>query len=337
MGEKPMVPYSNDAITEPMHVLNPHADDSLARAIAAVPAGAWAVGVSGGADSVALLSMLRTVPGMRLHVTHLNHETRGIESDADADFVHQLAEARGLPYSIHRLSDITPRLARVPNNPSARYRAARFELFRTIVNDEHLDGVILAHHANDQAETILQRLLRGSGVSGLRGIQPRMQFGELLVLHPLLAVSRLTLRQWLARHQIAWREDASNHSSHYLRNRLRAAIQPHAELHAVLIGLVNACSRLNDAFDQAAPRLADKFPTSQLSQLPEVLAHHAARRWLRERGVDSKDLGPASTADLVQMARDAASPPRRHFPGGLLVHRRKGIIFIEPEFPIPRN
>ena len=320
-----------------MHTLNPHTDEMLARAAAGVPAGAWAIGVSGGADSVALLFLLHDIPGVRLHVTHLNHETRGQDSDADAEFVRQLAAACGIPCVIQRLSGITPRLARVPNNPSARYRAARFEMFRDIVRKEHLEGVILAHHADDQAETILQRLLRGSGASGLRGIQPRVQFGELLVLHPLLAISRDILRHWLSQRQIAWREDASNHSSRYLRNRLRRAIEPHAELRAALMELGRACSRLNEALDRTAPRLAEKFLASELNQLPDPLAHHAARRWLRERGVDSKDLGPASTASLVQMARDAALPPRRHFPGGLLVHRRKGVIFIEPEVPIVRT
>ena len=309
-----------------MYFENPHSEALLMRAVDSVPEGSWAIGVSGGADSVALLSLLREKPSLRLHVSHLNHETRGAESEGDADFVRQLAAEYGIPCDICRLSEIAAELVHLPNNPSARYRVARFEMFRRLIQREHLDGVILAHHADDQAETILQRLLRGSSALGLQGIQPRLQIGELVVLHPLLTVPRRVLRDWLTQHRIAWREDASNESSRYFRNRLRKAIQPHAELRECLLELGAACTQWADALDQTAPHLAAAFPVLELDHLPDPLAHHAARRWLCERGADFTDIGAASTALLIQMARDAASPSRQHFPGALLVQRRRGII-----------
>src|SRR5438034_1508222 len=134
----------------------------------AVPAGAWAVAVSGGGDSVALLELLRHRGDLLLHVVHLDHETRGGESATDALFVGELAARWGLAFTIRRRSEIEPAIAaRLPANRSARFRAARLELFRRVIAEHRLAGVILAHHADDQAETVVQRLLRGSGPAGL--------------------------------------------------------------------------------------------------------------------------------------------------------------------------
>ncbi len=304
-------------------------DEPLSRAVATIPPGPWAVGVSGGADSVALLSLLRTRPDLQLHIAHLNHQTRGVESDGDAQFVHQLAIACNLPCTIARLGDFKPDLKTTSNNPSARYRAARMALFQSVVRDEQLQGVILAHHADDQAETILQRLLRGSGPAGLQGIQPRILLGTLCVLHPLLSIPRDSLRQYLTHHCIEWREDASNRSPRYLRNRLRLALISQLYLRNALVDLGRTCADWTRSLDQAAPILTEAFPASDLIHLPDPLAHHSAKRWLKERGADPTGLSPASVEQLIHMACDAASSPRQHFPGGLLVRRRKGLIDVD--------
>src|SRR5688572_17488726 len=114
----------------------------LSDAVGAVAPGAWAVGVSGGADSVALLALLhdRLVRrgDLRLHVVHLNHQTRGESSDADARLVRDLAERRGLPCTVALRSDVEPGITKPPSNPSARYRAARLALFRRVVADHGL-------------------------------------------------------------------------------------------------------------------------------------------------------------------------------------------------------
>lgn len=301
----------------------------LSRAVASIPSGPWAIGVSGGADSVALLSLLRTRPDLQLHIVHLNHQTRGVESDSDAQFVQQLAVACNLPCTIARLSALKLDLKTTSNNLSARYRAARMALFQSVVRDEHLQGVILAHHADDQAETILHRLLRGSGSAGLHGIQPRILLGTLCVLHPLLSIPRDFLRQYLTHHCIAWREDASNRSSRYLRNRLRRALDLQPNLRNALLDLAHACSDWTRTLDQAAPMLPEIFPVSGFNHLPDPLAHHSAKRWLKERGADPQSLNAASVEQLIYMACDVASSPRQHFPGGLLVRRRKGLIDVD--------
>ncbi len=291
-----------------------------------IPAGAWAVGVSGGADSVALLALLRARPDLALHVVHLDHQTRGEQSTADAAFVADLAQRWNLPCTIARRDQIEPTLADLPANPSARYRALRLELFRRTVQTHRLSGVILAHHADDQAETVLHRLLRASGYVGLTGISPRATVGGLLILRPLLAVPGAALRTYLIDHHLNWREDASNQSPRYLRNRLRRLLARSPGLSEELLFLAAGCARLRDWARSAAPRLEERFPAATLNALPSILAHESARRWLIERGVRPEHIEPAVIERLLTMAADAASPPRQDFPDRVRLGRRGGWI-----------
>src|SRR5258708_566437 len=126
-----------------------------------VPPGRWAVGVSGGADSVALLTLLHAIPYRSMHVVHLDHQTRGGASADDAQFVQGLAEYRGIPCTVARRADIEQGMTRLPANLSARYRAARMELFRRVVLEEKLEGVLLAPPAHDQAGSGWHRWLHG--------------------------------------------------------------------------------------------------------------------------------------------------------------------------------
>jgi tRNA(Ile)-lysidine synthase len=297
----------------------------MSEALASVPPGSWAVGVSGGGDSVALLLLLRERrPDLQLHVVHLNHETRGADSEADATFVADLAASLALPCTIARISDLV--LSDPPANESARFRAARLALFERAVAERQLHGVILAHHADDQAETVLQRLLRGAGPTALGSIRGDSRVDGLHILHPLLGVRAADLRAELARRSASWREDASNESDKYLRNRLRRLLRADDRLTAAVLALGHACADWRDWLDAAAPHLAESFHVSAFHDLPDPLARHAARSWLRSRGAGADDLGPAVIDRLLAMARDAATPPRQSFPRSMIVHRRRGII-----------
>jgi tRNA(Ile)-lysidine synthase len=303
----------------------PRLDD----ATASIPPGAWAVGVSGGADSVALLLLLRRRSDLSLTVVHLNHETRGADSDADEAFVVELSRRRGVPVITRRLHELAPALTSPSNNPSARFRAARLALFREVVGREALAGVILAHHADDVAETTLQRLLRGGGVRGLAALRAQTSVGGLTVLRPLLRVRREQLRQFLARQDQTWREDASNASPRYQRNRLRSLLSKHPELTDALLDLADASAAVKEWLAAHAPPAEPRLPVTLLADLPEPLALEVARRWLTARGAPPAELSRAVLQRLSDMARDAASPPRQHFPGGVLVRRRGGGLFVE--------
>jgi len=182
------------------------------------------VGVSGGSDSVALLRILlelRGELGLRIAVLHFNHLLRSAESDADEQFVAALASAHGLPCFAGREDVAAIARARGWNLEDAA-RRVRYAFFASIAESGEVNRIAVAHTADDQAETVLARLLRGTGPAGLAAIYPIK--GQ--VSRPLLALRRSELREYLARLGQVWREDASNQDTSRLRARLRHQILP---------------------------------------------------------------------------------------------------------------
>jgi tRNA(Ile)-lysidine synthase len=296
----------------------------LTTAIASIPPGRWAIGVSGGADSIALLALLHDRPDLQLHIAHLNHETRGGENEADATLVTNLAKQWNIPCTITKFRELA--LPNPPRNLPARYRAARQYFFRQVVEANQLQGVMLAHHSDDQAETVLHRLLRGAGPSGLVGIRAKSQIDGLTILHPLSNCPRAQLRDELKRRNLPWREDTSNDSPKYLRNRLRQFLRARPLLTEALLNFATANTSYVEWLDQNAPCLESTFHVNDLRNLPLPLARHAARRWLHEHCGPLDQINTPAINRLLSMALDASTPPRQHFPGNLLVKRSKGLL-----------
>ena len=182
------------------------------------------VGVSGGADSVALLRLLEQLSaelGIRLAVLHFNHQLRGAESDADESFVAQLAAERGIEFLAGREDVAAAARARGWNLEDAA-RRLRYAFFASVVKAGRVTRVAVAHTADDQAETVLARLVRGTGPAGLASIYPVKGH----VVRPLLEVRRNELRDYLATLGQPWREDVSNLDLTRLRARMRHQILP---------------------------------------------------------------------------------------------------------------
>ena len=182
------------------------------------------VGVSGGSDSVALLRILQEVSdkqGMRLAVLHFNHGLRGADSEGDEQFVAALAARLGLPFFMGREDVAALARARRWNLEDAA-RRLRYGFFAARVGEGRVDRVAVAHTADDQAETVLARVLRGTGPGGLAAIYPVNGH----VVRPLLEVRRAELREYLNRVGQSWREDASNYDPARLRSRLRHQVLP---------------------------------------------------------------------------------------------------------------
>ncbi|MFI5377914.1 MAG: tRNA lysidine(34) synthetase TilS [Tepidisphaerales bacterium] len=297
--------------------------------LADLPAAAYALAISGHADSTALLRMMLLLrPDCSIQLVHLDHELRGAESTADADFVAQLAEQFQLPLTSLRISQLDVPVEGLPANPSARYRALRHELFRRVVNTNKLAGVLLAHHADDQAETVLQRVLRGSSPAGLAGMNFLTELPGLRLYRPLLEARKSDLVAFLRQIGQPWREDASNACDDYQRNRIRQLLAQRPQLVAPLLDLAAAAHGLREWIRRRAPELSAKFPARALAELPRIVACESARRWLTRQGAPADDLTPEVLNRLVDQAADAASPARQHFPGTLLVGRRAGQISL---------
>jgi tRNA(Ile)-lysidine synthase len=184
--------------------------------------------------------------------------------------------------------------------------------------------VILAHHEDDQAETIFQRLLRGSGVTGLTGMSYDSHIGALRVLRPLLDVRASELRAFLREHNINWREDASNRSGAYQRNQVRVLLQKFPALSEASLDLGSRARVLTNWLQANSPELSEEFGVNDVQKLPPPLARESLRRWLAKQGSD--EISPDAIERFLQMCLDAATPARQHFPGGIFIRRRRGTI-----------
>ncbi|MHB8503554.1 MAG: tRNA lysidine(34) synthetase TilS [Candidatus Acidiferrales bacterium] len=182
------------------------------------------VGVSGGADSVALLLLLlglRDELGIVLSVVHLNHKLRAKASDADEMFVAKLAAKHGLMLYSESV-DVAARAKSEKANLEDAARRARNEFFARLVGEGKVERMAVAHTADDQAETVLAHILRGTGLAGLGGIHPRTEF----VVRPLLGLRRAELRTYLRSKRQKWREDATNQDTARMRARIRKKLLP---------------------------------------------------------------------------------------------------------------
>jgi tRNA(Ile)-lysidine synthase len=182
------------------------------------------VGVSGGADSVALLRLLaelRAQLGIQLFVLHFHHQLRGADADEDESFVAAMAREFGFDFVADR-ADVAAEARRRGWNLEDAGRRLRYQFFTSTISSLGLNRVAVAHTADDQAETVLAHLLRGTGLAGLAGIYPVS--GS--IIRPLLNIGRGDLREYLLTLKQPWREDASNQDTSRTRARIRYKLLP---------------------------------------------------------------------------------------------------------------
>lgn len=196
-----------------------------------------AVGLSGGADSVALLRALADRShelGLVLHAAHLHHGLRGAEADADLTFCRNLAARLDLPFHEAKVNVAdearpNPETGKSAETIEEAARRLRYAWFRQLMAADEVDAVATAHTLDDQAETVLARLLRGAWTDGLAGIHPVIQFPEGRILRPLLATTRAEVEAYLRSLGQTWCEDSSNRHLTFTRNRIRHELLPQLE------------------------------------------------------------------------------------------------------------
>jgi tRNA(Ile)-lysidine synthase len=190
------------------------------------------VAVSGGPDSVCLLYVLTKLSeelGIRLHVAHLNHQLRGVESEADAGYVSDLSHRLGIPVTVEK-REVKAYQAQQRCSLEEAAREVRYTFLAQVARDIGANQVAVGHTIDDHIETVLMHLIRGTGTRGLRGLQPRVSWqlsgGSLTIIRPLLEVSREETASYCHQHQLTPRIDASNLSLSPLRNRIRHRLLP---------------------------------------------------------------------------------------------------------------
>jgi len=303
--------------------------------------------VSGGADSVALFHLMLPLcreAHVAVSVLHFDHGLRS-ESAADADFVRELAAVADVPFISERADLATA--AREGASLEMAARAARLAFFNRCCASARLDAVATGHHADDVAETLLLRLARGSGATGLSGLRPCSRLTPTLrIIRPLLAVSDLALRDWLTQNRHAWREDRTNGDDTIPRNFVRNTLLPQLErtwisdLRARLCQSAEAL-REDDALlatlaqrAQASVCPNDALSVALLRQHPEALQRRILRQWLFDQHQPAA-AGLATVLALVQRSQ-GADDWQHPLPGGSLALCEAGTLRIVPlETPVP--
>ena len=277
--------------------------------------------VSGGADSMALLwgmFLLKEKLGFRLEAAHFNHQLRGEESDSDAEFVRKFCDFHDIPLHLGSGNVVSG-----AKGLEAAAREARYAFLRS------LKGTIAtAHTADDNAETVLLHLIRGSGLRGLGGITPKSD----RLIRPMLDVTRAEVEEFLKENYIRHMEDSSNGTDAYLRNRLRHHVMPllRAENPSIATGLSAAAQRIRaDAqlLDDLASEL-DSGDVAALRDAPGPLRRRALERLLRENGFPEPSASHLEQAESVVFS---ANPSARVTLSGVTLRRSYGRLCVERE------
>ena len=321
-----------------------------------------AVAVSGGADSVALLCLLlelRPELGTVLSVAHVNHKLRGEESDEDERFVAKLAGQHGLELHVcvapvdgsHRPEKGSEIGSGISSGIEAAARELRYGFFRQLAREGRATRIATAHTLDDQAETVLLRIFRGTGIRGLSGIHPRIvfedqghAFGELV--RPLLGFRRVTLREFLRERGQSWREDSSNRDIAFLRNRVRHRLLPiigeeFGEAAIEHMGELAEIARAEEeqwsgdggqgpaSFPYPAPstRHAASLPVRPLLALPLAAQRRLVRAWLE---VNAPDLSISFRLieEALELAGEAAGG-KAEMPSGWNLRRGRQELWLE--------
>jgi tRNA(Ile)-lysidine synthase len=299
----------------------------------------YLVGCSGGCDSVVLLDVLVQLGYQRLVVCHLDHRLRGESSADDARFVAGLAANFGLDCeSAER--DVSALAAREGLSVETAGRRARFEFFAAVAARRKCPRVMLAHHADDQVETVLMSLFRGAGGRGWRGMsEASTREDGLTVIRPFLGCWREELRERARSRGLEWREDPSNATDVAVRNRVRHELLPSLreifgrDVRAAVWRAASIAEAeehfLDDLVDAAwvTVHTADGLSVAALRAQPDALRGRLVHRWLRSCGVPDCDY--ADVRSVVALAEPGSTGSKINLGGAWRARRRAGLIFLD--------
>ena len=307
--------------------------DRLRDAVAIYPKDAPAlIGVSGGIDSCVLLHLLRILGFDKLIVCHLNHNLRGIESEQDSLFVAGICRKLDLPFYAETLKEL-PRAGSL----EAAARAARFEFFARAARKFGTNFLFLAHHADDQIETFLFNLFRGTGSfeNAIIKAESIALIGEqkLILLRPLLHVCKEQLREFAAAFHLESREDVTNSIREMTRNRIRHDLIPEIErlidrpIRATLLRTIELAEKEGEFVRAHVPAFhSEELPVRELRQLPIAIQRRAIYGWLRSNQIE--DFG-FEEVEAVRSLLNSDKVAKVNLPRNVFCRRNAGRLFLQ--------
>lgn len=292
--------------------------------VGAGPGGVSLAAVSGGADSVALLHVLRELyPEVSLHVLHFNHQLRGAESERDEEFVRSLAQEMNLPLAVGR-GNVSAEAAGSKMSLEMAARECRYRFFAEKARELRARFLFMGHHAGDQTELFFLRLLRGASSRGLKGMRtvsdfPGEEVGALKVVRPFLGCSREEILDYLRERGFSWVEDSSNRSGDYLRNRIRNELLPLLE-GSYSPGLGRTLLRTMEILWQESDYLSGEIERLKRNGIPFESWHTALQR----RAVAEALIEWGAEPNLEAVDYFIQNPGKAHSCRGELYLRQEG-------------
>ena len=257
--------------------------------------GRYLIGVSGGRDSVALLHWLVNLGYQKLIVCHLNHQLRGRSSLADARFVEKIAGKYRAECELES-ANVRAFATKQKMSIETAARDSRYSFFAKVAKRRRCHTIFLAHHADDLVETFLINLFRGAGSAGLAGMREVstrcIDDVELTIVRPLLGVWRKQIDNYVRKHRLTFREDASNKNLNPFRNRIRHRVIPYLEkicgrnIRPAIWRAATIAGEEEAWIEKQLPDSADaQFSVGQLRALPVALQRRAILKWLRAQNI----------------------------------------------------
>ena len=302
------------------------------------------VGVSGGPDSVFLVHALNRLSdklGIELCVAHLDHGIRGKASGQDAQFVKKLARSLDLKLAYKKLKSVK---TASKLSPEERFREKRYEFFKQAARELGAGCLATAHTLDDQAETVLMRVIKGASLKGVVGIHPKRVEGKIKFIRPLLEVRKTEIIKYLKAKKISYRVDRTNLEDKFLRNRIRNKVIPYLEkinprLKAALFNLAESL-REDFEFIEEEKRKINPIIKSKKSARhimlcdmllqPKALQKEIAREALRSVGGNIKRLTFGHWKDIDNFVRKKAAGKSMDLPGGVKMRKtRDRLIFTK--------
>lgn len=302
------------------------------------------VAVSGGPDSVALTRILVSLIKnykISLHLAHLNHLLRGEEAEADVVFVRSLAGQLGLELTVEEI-DVARIAKKERLSIQQAAREVRYDFLKRTAEKTGANRIALGHHLDDQVETILMRLIRGSGPEGLRGIPPKREIApDLILIRPLIEISPAEIKQYLQEEKLFYRLDSSNLKRDYLRNKIRLDLLPgllelNPDFKHTLLRISSLWERDNDYLEEVAEKQLNKvilegkegegrLNLSRFNSLPTAIRSRIIRRILAETRGTRRGFSFQHVEDLLHLAEFGPAQGRLDLPG-VVVKREYNVL-----------
>lgn len=274
------------------------------------------LGVSGGADSVCMLHLLNSLKeelGIELTVVHVNHGIRGMEAERDAEFVEHISKKLGVECKIFHID--VPSIARNRKiSEEETGRIERYAVFESVAQEIGANKIAVAHNLNDNSETVLFHLFRGSGLKGMTGIPVKR--GK--IIRPLLCLTRSEIEEYLEKNQLNYCIDSTNKETEYSRNKLRLEILPYikeninskADEH-----IVNTAEGLREVYDYIECQTNEAYEEcvrnniilNKAKNLPSVILKEVIRRWIFKNTGSLKDITAIHIGMVVSLLNNNVS------------------------------